>query len=78
MVREKLNAEEIQSIVKAQIDSIREVHEDNADIRVPLPTRTEPDSSGCNWAMTVFGNTTGYEASIKKLVSWARSQFNLK
>lgn len=77
MAREIQTAEEIQKIVQDLIDRTEEVRKDGAKIGVPIPYKHETDEGGCNWNMKFFQNATGYESTIRKIVSWARSQFNL-
>ncbi len=69
--------EEIREIVRVRVRRITEVREDAVKIQVPLPQRTEPDRSGCNWEMYAFGGAATYEAAIRREVVAVRARVNL-
>ena len=78
MPRRLATADQIRQMVQNRVDAIEEVREDQAEVRVPLPTRHDPDAEGCNWDMGVFGNTRGYGELLRAAVEAVRYQFNLE
>lgn len=78
MNRKAVSAEQIQREVDARLNSIQEVIEDKARINVPLPQWNEPNATGSNWHMSVFGgDARGYTDAIARVVAEVQAIYNL-
>jgi hypothetical protein len=77
MARQIRTPEQIRELVSTLIQESRRVTEDRAEIGVPMPTRTEPDETGCNWIMQFFRDARGYEDVIYNALRTIRAQVNL-
>lgn len=78
MPREARSAQEIQAEVHRLIHASREVREDRAQVRVPLPVAIPVDGTGLNWWMTSFGDAVGYQHVIGDAVSRVGKRWNLR
>jgi hypothetical protein len=77
MARNTLSAEEIQQYIQVRVNYLREVQEDDVQLRVPLPHRCQPGADGCNWAIGPFEGEKAYEPDIRGIVQQAQKKFNL-
>jgi hypothetical protein len=77
MPRQIRTRQQIRELVSSVIHESRRVKEDAEEIGVPLPTRTEPDKTGCNWIMQYFRNARGYEDVIDDALRRIRAEVNL-
>lgn len=77
MARQDATAAEIRQAVQDAVDAIREVAEDHADIRIPLPQWNEDDPSGCNWHIRTFNGDPIYRATVDRIVSGMMARYRL-
>jgi hypothetical protein len=78
MTRQILSPEEIQKYVQVRVDYLREVQEDNAEIRIPLPSPRPADADGCNWNIDSFEGEKAYAPDVFGIVKEAQKTINLR
>ncbi len=70
-------AEEIQEELTTQVNKIREIKEDGAEIQMPLPTWHAEDEFGVNWKISSIPSVICL-AEIQKIIDQLRFEVNLK
>ncbi len=78
MAKELKTAQEIQAEVHRLIHEVYEVKADKVEISVPRPVETEKGADGCNWSMSVFGNSGGHINAVSSAVAAVMQKWNLK
>ena len=78
MSRIELTAAEIQAELQTRIDLIPEVIEDSEQLKAPPPYWHEDDELGCNWNISIVGNSAGYVQQVVGIVGHLRSIYRLK
>jgi hypothetical protein len=77
MTRQILSPEEIQKYVQIRVNYLREVQEDDAEVRIPLPVRRPVDGDGCNWNIDSFEGEKAYAPDVLGIVKEAQKKVNL-
>jgi len=77
MTKLTLTPAELQSAIQAEVNAIREVVADGANVVVSLPYWHEVDGNGANWAIATVRNMRGYEGAVVKIIDKYRELYNL-
>jgi hypothetical protein len=70
-------AVELQKLIQADVDLIKEVITDGTKVVVGLPYWHEIDGNGCNWNISNVKNISGYEGDIADIVRKYMQIYNL-
>lgn len=78
MNKKILSANEIQRLLQFRVNLIREIVEDKANIKVPMPYWHEVDENGVNWDINTLPNAVGYVDQIVAVIESLKREANLK
>lgn len=78
MNKKILSAIEIQQMLQSRVNLIREIVDDEANIKVPMPYWHEVDENGVNWNISTLPNAVGYIAQIVAVIEGVKREVSLK
>jgi len=76
--RRIISAIDLQKIIQADVDLIKEVIADSVKVSVGLPYWHEDDEHGGNWDISNIRNIDGYEADVAVIVRRHMQTYNLQ
>lgn len=71
-------AEKIQQHLQSEVNAIKAVQEDGANINIPLPSFHTSDKYDVNWEIGAIENVSHYLPEIIKIIDALKFEVNLK
>lgn len=78
MKKPEWSKEQIRDEIQSKVNLIREVVEDNAQVKIGDPHWHEKDDLGNNWNLSVISNGSAYTREISLIIEELRGRVNLK